>query len=303
MTKALIIGSNGQDGRCLTELLQSRGVMVTGISRASGINISAQDEVDHLVSSIKPDEIYFLAAFHHSSEQAIESEIPLWEHSIQTHLTAPVLLLESVRKHCPKAKVFYASSSLVFGASNGVLNETSPIKPDSPYAITKAAGMQLCQYYREKHQVFASVGILFNHESEYRGSKFLTKKIAAAVSKIQKGSTEKLKLGSLSAQVDWGYARDYVEAMTRILKLDAPADFVISSGKLHSVQQFVDKAFLMAGLKAADFVEENPGILKRKIPARLGDCSKLREMTGWTPSVNFDKLVEILLKSEGVHLV
>ena len=303
MTKAIIIGSNGQDGRCLSELLMKRGYEVTGVSRNSGIDLYDEKAVAHLIKKILPDEIYYLAAFHHSSEQKTESELALWNESIQTHLTAPSILLECVRLHHPTARVFYAASSLIFGAGDGILNENSPLAPDSPYAITKAAGMSMCQYYREKHQIFVSVGILFNHESEYRANKFLSKKIATAVAAIQKGSLNKLQLGNLSAQVDWGYARDYVEAMTRILKLKAPENFVISSGKLHSVKQFVEIAFSMAGLDGQTYVEENTSLLQRSIPARLGDFSKLHAMTGWTPTTSFDKLIEILLKSEGVELV
>jgi len=207
-----------------------------------------------------------------------------------------------VRLHSPQTRIFYASSSLVFGVGNGVLAESSPFSPDSPYAITKAAGMAMCQYYREKHQVFVSVGILFNHESEFRATKFLSKKIASTIAAIQKGTATRLELGNLSAQVDWGYARDYVEAMTRILKLPTPENFVISSGKLHSVKQFVEIAFKMAGMESQQYVVENASLLHRNIPPRFGDYSKLHTMTGWTPTTSFDKLIQILLKSEGVNL-
>lgn len=303
MIKSIIIGSNGQDGRCLTELLIKRGDQLTAVSRDSGVDILNQESVANLIKSTMPDEIYYLAAFHHSSEQKLESEATLWNNSIQTHLTGPSVLLECIRLYQPTARVFYASSSLVFGASDGVLNEESPLRPDSPYAITKAAGMSLSQYYREKHQIHVSSGILFNHESEFRAPKFLTKKIVLAVAAIQKGSKEKLHLGNLSAQVDWGYARDYVKAMTQILALKTSGNFVISSGKLHSVKDFVEIAFTKAGLDYRNYVVEDAGLLHRKIPARLGDCSKLRNMTGWTPTVSFDKLIEILLTSEGVQLV
>ena len=302
MSKTIIFGSNGQDGRCLSELLLARGDEVIGISRASGIDLLNQESVANLIKATKPDEIYYLAAFHHSSEQKTESEVSLWNQSIQTHLTAPSILLECVRLHSPQTRIFYASSSLVFGVGNGVLAESSPFSPDSPYAITKAAGMAMCQYYREKHQVFVSVGILFNHESEFRATKFLSKKIASTIAAIQKGTATRLELGNLSAQVDWGYARDYVEAMTRILKLPTPENFVISSGKLHSVKQFVEIAFKMAGMESQQYVVENASLLHRNIPPRFGDYSKLHTMTGWTPTTSFDKLIQILLKSEGVNL-
>ena len=303
MSKVIIFGAQGQDGRCLSELLLQRGCEVTCIARDSSVDIHHPEAVAHLIKTVQPDEIYFLAAFHHSSEQKTDAELQLWDQSIQTHLSAPAILLESVRLHAPRARVFYAASSLIFGAGTGVLNEDSALAPDSPYAITKAAGMALCQYYREKHQLLVSVGILFNHESEYRAAKFLSKKITRAVAAIQRGSSERLRLGSLSAQVDWGYARDYVEAMTRILKQETAGNFVISSGQLHSVKQFVEIAFSKAGLESRDHVEEDPSLLQRNIPSRLGDYSKLRTQTGWTPTTSFDKLIEILLISEGVKLV
>jgi len=303
MNKVIIFGSDGQDGRCLNELLVKRGVEVIGITRSSGIDIVDPSVIENLITKNKPDEIYYLAAFHHSSEQKMGTEFILWNQSVKTHLTAPSVILESIRLHHPVTKFFYAASSLVFGAGDGVLSEVSPFAPDSPYAITKAAGVALCQYYREKYGIFAAVGILFNHESEFRAPQFLSKKIARGVATIQKDSSARLKLGDLSAQVDWGYARDYVDAMTRILKLKKAENFIISSGKLHSVKELVELAFSKAGLDYTQYVDEDSSLLQRKIPPRFGNFSKLKEMTGWTPTTSFDKLIEILLKSEGVNLV
>ncbi len=303
MTQVMIFGSNGQDGRCLTELLQKQGIEVVGISRSSGVDLCHSDSIAELLKTHQPSQVYYLAAFHHSSDQKIDSEVTLWDQSIKTHLTAPTLILENIRQICPETRFFYASSSLVFGGASGKLSESTPRDPDSPYGITKAAGMNVCRYYRERYGLFASSGILFNHESEFRAPKFLTKKIVLAVLAIQKGSSERLKLGSLSAQVDWGYARDYVEAMTLILKHETADDFVISSGELHSVRQFVELAFSKAGLDYSKFVDEDPLLLQRVLPSRLGDFSKLRSLTGWTPKTSFDKLIEILLVSEGVQIV
>lgn len=301
--KAIIVGSNGQDGLCLGEFLAQEKYELTLLSRKSGINIADPGQVQLLIKETQPDEIYFLAAHHHSSDQKLESEFELWEKSFSTHSIAAEVFLESIRLHSPHSRFFFASSSLVFGNQGGVLNESNSLRPDSPYAISKVAGMSICDYYRKKYGVFASVGILFNHESEYRGNQFLTKKIAKAVSNAQKNASEKLTLGDLSAQVDWGYARDYVRAMNLILKLEAPDDFIISSGTLNSVEDLVRIAYRKAGLDYRDHVVENSGVLLRKIPSRLGDFSKLNRMTGWTPSTGFDRLIEIILQSEGVQLV
>ncbi len=303
MNQSLIVGSQGQDGKCLSELLVSRGILVEGIFRGLHLDLTNPAVVENLLITQKPKNLYYLAAYHHSSGEKIQSEYDLWEKSIETHVTAPSILLEGIRLHSPKTKFFYASSSLVFGPGSGKLNEESPLQPDAPYSITKSAGMSICQYYRKKHHVFASTGILFNHESEYRASKFLSKKIVESVLAIQNGSKEKLRLGSLSAQVDWGYARDYVDAMTKIMDLSEADDFIVSSGKLHSVQDFVEAAFSYAGLKWQDFVVEDGNVLHRNIPARLGDHSKLTAKTDWKPKTEFKEMIRILLNKEGVRLV
>lgn len=300
--KSVVVGSKGQDGRCLIEYISGLGNEVIGISRDDGIDISKTDQVRAFLRFHRPDDVYFLAAYHHSSDQKAESAFDLWERSFSVHSLAAEIFLESIRVDSPRTRFFYASSSLVFGDQAGRMDEQTNLQPNSPYAITKAAGMAICEYYSGVHGVFASTGILFNHESEYRDERFLSRKIARAVAAAQAGSGGSLELGDLSARTDWGYARDYVRAMSLILGLPDPGRFVIASGAMRTVGEFVKTAYAKAGLDSADYVVENPSLLLRRIPHRFGDPRKLRDQAGWIPETTFERMVEIILRSEGVRV-
>lgn len=297
MNRALVIGSRGQDGVLLTSLLVDRGWEVSGLARGD-LDVCHFPSVKEVLSS-GYDHVYYLAAYHQSSQDsALACERELYEKSTQVHVEGLLNFLDAIRSVAPTTRVFYAASSLVFGSPDHELqDEATPLNPRCIYGITKSNGIQLCRYFREKYGVFASVGILFNHESPLRQRKFVIPKIIHGAIAISRGSTQKLQLGDLSARVDWGYAPDYVEAMHRILCLDSPDDFVIATGETHSVQEVVEIAFGHLGFDWREHIVESPSILTRCRPALCGDSSKVRQATGWHPSLAFQPMILRLLEA------
>jgi GDPmannose 4,6-dehydratase len=211
--------------------------------------------------------------------------------------------LESIRVGSPRTRLFYAASSHVFGAAagearTGLQSEETPFNPQSVYAMTKVDGLLACRQYRSRHRVYGAVGILYNHESRFREEKFLTKKVIRAVVAIKSGRQDQLELGDLNAEVDWGYAPDYVEAMQAIVSADVADDFVVATGIKHTVRDFVEIAFQEAGLDWKRYVSENPQVMGRRRPGSSGDSSKLTRVTGWRPKTTFSEMVGILLRDE-----
>ncbi len=305
---AIIVGSSGQDGRLLSSLLVSRGYKVTKISRESiitgdiqsdPIDIGDLKQVNDLVKKIKPQEIYFLAAFHHSSEDDLCNEAFLLQESNRVHFIAATAFLEAIRTFSPKSRFFYAASSHVFGEPTTLIqDEKTPLNPDSVYGITKTAGLLSCRYYRETHGVFAAVGIMYNHESSLRDVRFVSKKIATGVALIKSGVKENIVLGDLDAAVDWGCASDFVEAMTRIMDLDISEDFVIATGERHTVREFVDIAFSYANLNYKLYIKPAHSIIKRSAKNLVGNPGRLKKITGWKPKVSFDEMVHRMVQAE-----
>lgn len=295
---AVIVGSAGQDGTLLSQLLESRGYTVIGLKRGD-MDICDADAVEKLVARQKPAEIYFLAAHHHSSEDTPDNEGELLHQSMRTHFDAAVNFLNAIATRSPTSRFFYAASSHVFGVSlGGMQNEASPLQPESAYGITKVAGMMACRYYREKKGIFASVGILYNHESPLRDHRFVSRKIASAAARIAREGQGSIELGDLDAQVDWGYAPDYVEAMNRILRAERPCEYVIATGKAHTVREFAEIAFRCVGLDYRQHITSKPELLMRKNPPRIGEATRLRTDTGWTPSITFQEMVHRLVETE-----
>ena len=289
--KALIAGSAGQDGTLLATYLRARGYEVRGLPRAGA--------VDALVAAEQPDEIYYLAAFHHSSEDPPIAPLALIETSVAVHVTALAHFLEAIRTRAPQARLFYAASSLVFGeVTESPQTEDTPLRPICAYGITKTAGMHLCRLYRRAHGVHASVGILYNHESPLRADKFVSKKIVKAAWAIKRGTRDKLVLGSLAAEIDWGYAPDFVDAMHRIVRLPAADEFIVATGEAHSVREFVELAFGQLGLDWRLHIEENSALITRPTRSRVGDASKLARATGWRPATSFPAMVRALVDAE-----
>lgn len=296
--KAIIVGSNGQDGKILTEYLRKKEYNLTLVNRAT-LDITNIEDVKKLVLEVKPHEIYFLPACHQSSEDITESEVTLFLKSYDVHVRAAMNFLESIVITVPEAKFFYASSSHIFPSSDGVKqNEKTLPKPQSIYAITKYSGMLVCNYYRVEKNIFASCGILFNHESNYRSEKYLSRKIVIGVTQILQKKSTKLFLGNLDVSVDWGYAPDYVDAIYRIMQLHKPSDYVIASGELHTVREFVEIAFNYVGLDYRNYVEVQSSVLHKRIEMRLGNATKLRQDTGWIATLSFKEMVELMIQTE-----
>ena len=296
--RAIIVGSNGQDGQHLAKLLKEKGYQLACLTR-SGLDITDKTEVHHLVSDFDPHEIYHLAAYHHSAEAVQGSDELLFERSFALHATSTVYFLEAIERSAPKARLFFASSSHIFQDSGlRKLNEDSVPHPGNIYAITKYSGMLACKYYREKKGIFASCGMLFNHESSLRPPHFLSRKIAIAAAYISRKQADSVELGDLDAVVDWGYAPDYVDAMHRILQVEFPSDYVVATGQAHTVREFADIAFRYVGLDYRNFVKVRPGLLTKNIETRIGDASKLNRDTDWKPSVTFEEMVQGLVQSE-----
>lgn len=294
----MIVGSSGQDGQLLTERLQGLGYKIIALSRGS-VDITDPEPVIKLISNTHPKEVYFLAAHHHSSEDECIDEGELFRKSINIHTIAAVNFLDAISTRSPTSRFFYASSCLIFPPTeNGMQTEDTILRPDNAYAITKAAGMAICKHYREKKGVFASVGILYNHESPLRSSRFVTRKIASAVARIYKQGSGDLVLGDVEAKVDWGYAPDYVDAMHKILQTDRPEEYVIATGEAHTVREFADIAFKHVGLDYRDYLSVRPQALTRKNLTRIGDSSRLRLQTGWKPTVSFENLVCLMVDAE-----
>jgi GDPmannose 4,6-dehydratase len=304
MRRAIVIGSEGQDGAYLRQQLVEEGVGTIAVGRnrtywcggedLETVDITRAPDVERLVLEHRPDEVYYVAGFHHSAEgrshlqsgEAIET-------SFAVHVGGLVNVLEAMRRYSPGTRMVYASSCLVFGESPGRgVGEDAPLAPDSVYAISKAAGMQLCRWYRASAGLHAAVGILFNHDSPLRRGDFLSKRIIRAARALQKGDEQEIEVGDLDACIDWGWAPDYTNALTRIARSEVGDDFVVATGEGHTVGELVAKICALAGV--APRIRSRPEMIARKQVVRVGNPEKLMQRTGWKPSIDFEGLVERL---------
>ncbi len=317
--RALITGISGQDGSYLAELLLEKGYEVHGIvRRSSSFNTHRIDHLYHdphesgvrlfthygdlsdsvalvkLLYELQPDEIYHLGA---QSHVRVSFDIP--EYTFDITGAGTVRLLEAIRETGVRPRFYQASSSEMFGAAPPPQNEETPFHPRSPYGVAKVAAHWATVNYREAYDMFAVNGILFNHESPRRGETFVTRKITRAVARIAAGLQEKLFLGNLDAQRDWGYAKEYVEAMWLMLQADEPEDFVIATGTTHTVREAVEIAFARAGLDVDEHVEIDPKYYRpSEVDILLGDASKAKRALGWEPKVRFKELVELMVDAD-----
>ena len=319
MKKAFITGITGQDGSYLSEILLEKGYEVHGtVRRSSSINtdridhlISKHSEdkkfnlhygdlidpnsVNNLVSKINPDEIYNLGA---QSHVAVSFVNPLF--STQTSSVGIIPLLESVKNLDKEIKFYQASSSEMYGgAERKKLNENDQFDPKSPYAAGKLFAHNLTKIYRDSYQLFCSNGILFNHESPRRGETFVTRKITRAVTRIHLGIQKKLTLGNLDASRDWGYAKDYMEAVYMILQHKEPDDWVIATGETYTVREFLETSFSYFNLDWEDYVLQDSRYFRpNEVEYLHGDISKASKELKWKPKTSFNKLVEIMLEED-----
>jgi len=310
MKTAIIIGCEGQDGRIAFDLLLQKQYRILGISRGGvrcagidwdqAVDITREEDVLHLSKAVKADEIYYLAACHQSSQDRLRDESDLLKESHAVNVEGLLYFCEGIKKYSPKARLFYAASSLIYeGTDTTMQDEQTPFCPQSIYGMTKLNGLLLCRYYRDRYGVFASSGILYNHESHYRGDNFISTRIIKAALNIKEGNQDSLALGDLSAQVDWGYAPDYVAAMHQILNSHHTDDFIIASGTTHSVRDFVMITFDLLGLDWKKYVREDRSIVMRSRKVLKGNPKKLMEQIGWRPTVNFQGMIRVLLQAQG----
>ena len=309
MKRSVVVGSSGQDGSLLFNRLCAAGHLVVGVAKGHArssdggsippVDILEAADVERLISALRPERVYYLPAFHHSAEQKLEETRELFEKSFAVHVTGLLNFLDAIRLRSPETRLFYASSARIFGVpSSYPQDESTPVNPDCVYGISKAAGQRCVKYYRAAHALFAASGILYNHESPLRGPTFVPQKIVRGAVAIKRGLQSKIVLGDLDAVSDWGYALDYLDAMTRILELDQPDDFVIATGEPRTVRQFVETAFDLVGLDWKSHVEVAPHLISRQRRCLVGNASRLTAATGWKPSVTFAELVRILVQAE-----
>jgi GDPmannose 4,6-dehydratase len=311
MTKSvLVIGAHGQDGSYLCEQLAADGAAVSALTRAGLMAPGAGDTTPlsladgaamrRMIRDGSFDEIYYLAAYHHSSEDQRGSIGDLVRSSLAVHVDGLLNVLDAMAAVAPKARLFYAASSHIFGVADGSpQTEETPLRPICAYGITKSAGVELCRLFRQEHGIFASVGILYNHESPRRGPNFLSRKVARAVVEIDRGARAELVLADLDARTDWGYAPEYVDAMRRILALEQPGDFVISSGRAESVREFVAAAFGRIGLDWTKHVRVDRALdRKSKRGLLVGNPDKVARLTGWSARTSAQDLARLMVDAE-----
>ena len=311
--KAFITGITGQDGSYLAELLLEKGYEVHGlVRRSSSFNTWRIDHIrDRLVlhygdlvdqnslirslEMVAPDEIYNLAA---QSHVKVSFEMP--EYTGNVTALCVLRLLDAVRELSLESRIYQAGSSEMFGlVQEAPQNERTPFHPRSPYGVSKAFGHWMAVNYREGYGLHVSNGILFNHESPRRGENFVTRKITMGLAAIKKGQTREVRLGNLDARRDWGYAKDYVEAMWLILQRDQPDDYVVATGETHSVKEFLEEAFSYAGLDWREYVKVDPKYFRpAEVDVLQGDPTKARNALGWEPRVTFKQLVRLMVDAD-----
>jgi GDPmannose 4,6-dehydratase len=316
MKKAFITGITGQDGSYLAELLLDKGYQVYGLTRRT--STQNNERIAHLIHNPNLELISGDLLDQHSLTVALQNSQPdeiynlAAQSFVQTSWDQPVLtgeftalgvtrMLEATRLACPKARFYQASSSEMYGKVLEVpQTETTPFYPRSPYGVAKAYGHWITVNYRESFDMYAVSGILFNHESPRRGLEFVTRKIANAVARVKLGKQPFVELGNLEAKRDWGYAKDYVEAMWLMLQQDQPDDYVIATGETHSVREFLQLSCQVAGLNDWEAVyKHNPKYDRpAEVDLLIGNADKAHQKLGWKPQVSFPELVKIMVEAE-----
>ena len=311
--KAIISGVTGQDGSYLAEFLLSQGYEVYGIMRR--VSMFASSRIDHildhprfhkfygdledapsivgLIDKVQPDEFYNLGAMSHVR---VSFEIP--RYTIAANTLGVLTILDAIRQFSPHTRFYQASSSEMFGAPEvkPPFNEHTPMIPQSPSGVSKLASYHLTQQYRNGYHLFATTGILFNHESPRRGENFVTKKVTKAVARIKKGKQKTLELGNLEAKRDWGWSPEFVDAIYKIVQHDKPDVFVVATGETHTIREFVAEAFDYVGLNWKDFVTYHEKLVRpNEVPLLLGDASKIKKVLGWKPKMKFKDIVRAMV--------
>jgi GDPmannose 4,6-dehydratase len=315
--KALITGITGQDGSYLAELLLSKGYEVHGLVRRVALedpihrtwrlrccidkihlhpaSMESYASIFKVVEHVQPDECYHLAAMSFVN-YSFEDEFSIITINVQgTHF-----VLSALKEKAPHCRLYFAGSSEMFGkADESPQRENTRNHPRSPYGISKMAGFHLTRNYREAHDLFACSGILFNHESPRRGFEFVSRKITSHVARIKLGLDSKIKLGNIDAARDGGHAKDYVRAMWLMLQQEKPDDYVIATGRSHSVREFLEKAFTYVGLDYRDYLEVDPSLFRpSEVMLLQGDATKAKQQLGWDWNISFEELVAMMVESD-----
>ena len=317
MKRALITGITGQDGSYLSEFLLDKGYEVHGIVRRVALedpthrlwrirhlldriilhpaSLENYASVFSVVEKVRPDECYHLAA-----QSFVADSFEDAFSTLNININGTLFVLSVIKERAPNCKVYFAASSEMFGKVREIpQNEDTPFHPRSPYGISKVAGFDLTRNYRESYGLFACSGILFNHESPRRGFEFVTRKISSSVARIKAGLDTELRLGNLEARRDWGYAEDYVRAMWLMLQQDEPDDYVIATGETHSVKEFAELAFDLAGLDSQEFIVIDDKFYRpADVHVLIGDFSKGKKILGWEPKVKFEELVRLMVDAD-----
>lgn len=315
--RALITGITGQDGSYLAEFLLAKGYQVHGVVRRVALedpehrlgrlvpildrlhlhaaSLESYASIHQVVEAVRPDECYHLAAQSFVS-YSFDDEFS----TLNTNINGTHFLLAALRHLAPACRFYFAGSSEMFGHADEVpQNEKTRFHPRSSYGISKVAGFDLTRNYREAYRMHCSSGILFNHESPRRGFEFVTRKISSGVARIKAGQARELRLGNLAARRDWGHARFYVAAMWRMLQEPEPDDYVIATGETHSVEEFTQKAFAVAGLDYREFVKTDAALFRpAEVNLLLGDSSKAKARLGWSYTYPFEELVREMVEAD-----
>jgi GDPmannose 4,6-dehydratase len=317
MKTALIFGVTGQDGSYLSEILLQKGYQVHGVIRKSATgnlrniqhlidqnrdsfilhrgDLADTSSISRIISAVLPDEIY-----NEADQDHVRWSYDLSEYAIDITAGGVVRILESIRLFSPKSKFFQPCSSNMFGITDSLTqNESTQFNPQSPYAIAKTTAYYTTKFYRETHGLFATTAILYNHESPRRTDDYVSRKITSSIAKILSGKLDYLYLGDISAIIDWGYAKDYMNAAWNIMQLSKPQDFIIGSGKAHSVEDFVKIAFSLVNLNYEHYLKINENLIRpSKTTTLIGDISKAEKMFNFKNEYSLDSLIKLMLSND-----
>ena len=320
MKKALILGVTGQDGSYLADILLEKGYEVHGMVRRSATgntrniehlirdpevlnhrfflcrgDLADPTSLHRIIGSTRPDEIY-----NEADQDHVSWSYDMVGYSLDITGAAVGRILEIIREVDPRIRFFQPCSSNMFGMTESLTqDESTPFNPQSPYACAKVMAYHLTRYYRSVFGIHASTAILYNHESPRRTPEYVTRKVTQSVARIARGRQDSLVLGDLSARIDWGYAREYMETAWRILQLDRPDDFVIATGEAHSVKEWVDEAFSVAGLDPGSCVKTDPALIRPgRTSTLVGDTRKAKKAFGFSPRVKFRELVRLMVEAD-----
>jgi GDPmannose 4,6-dehydratase len=304
MQRSVILGSSGQDGTILYNKLEILGYDIIGLTQNKSkstitdydgldLNITNEQAIFKLIKDFQPTEVYHLSAYQHSSSEIIEEkECDIFNNSFEINTKSLQIILEALSLFSRDTSLFYAASSSIFANTDtDIQTEETPYSPIDYYGISKVAGIYLCEYYRKKAGLNIAVGIMYNHESIYRKKKFVSYKIIHHALEIANKKRDELILGNLQSKVDWGSANDYVDAMYLLTRNNISDNFIIASGVLHSVEDFVSIVFNYLGLNYKEYVIVNPNLIKKSNRNLCGDISKIKQTMNWEPKIKFEEMI------------